>query len=254
MKKILITIMLLAGTVAQLTAQTTVTGTVTDRKGNPIPGAKVEIPKSNESVLTELDGTFSLSTQTAPKYVKVYYVGMQTKKKKVSPDMTIKMSKTNWWNEKPDHYRWFVEANAAFATNEYEKPSLGLTIGRVKHIGFYVKGVYSSKQSTFADMDKYNSPYWTTGKTKHSFSAAVCGFMVRLGCPLYFNYGIGYSEDKFAWQVSDGNYIKVNEDSHDGPCFDMGLTLKVKKLMLSGGVTGPDTPCINTYIGIGYSF
>jgi len=73
--KVLITFCFL-GICLHLSAQTTVEGKVVDRKGNPIPGAKVEVPKTKESVLTELDGTFSMTTQKIPRKVNVYYVGI----------------------------------------------------------------------------------------------------------------------------------------------------------------------------------
>ena len=54
MKKLLLLgFFLLLGSL-YLSAQNTVSGTVTDKKGNPIPGAKVEIKGGTESTITEL--------------------------------------------------------------------------------------------------------------------------------------------------------------------------------------------------------
>ena len=140
MKKLLLLgFFLLLGSL-YLSAQNTVSGTVTDKKGNPIPGAKVEIKGGTESTITELDGTFTLETKIPAQKVKVYYVGMQSKEQKVKPNMLIKMSDSNWWREKPDKYQWLIGAQTALPDCEDIKPSFGLMLGRVKKIGWYVKG------------------------------------------------------------------------------------------------------------------
>ena len=86
MKKLLLLGFFLLLCSLYLSAQNTVSGTVTDKKGNPIPGAKVEIKGGTESTITELDGTFTLETKIPAQKVKVYYVGMQSKEQKVKPD------------------------------------------------------------------------------------------------------------------------------------------------------------------------
>ncbi len=76
MKKLLLLGLLpLSCAASHLSAQNTVSGTVTDKKGNPIPGAKVEIKGGTESTITELDGTFTLETKIPAQKVKVYYCG-----------------------------------------------------------------------------------------------------------------------------------------------------------------------------------
>lgn len=54
MKKLLLLGFFLLLCSLYLSAQNTVSGTVTDKKGNPIPGAKVEIKGGTESTITEL--------------------------------------------------------------------------------------------------------------------------------------------------------------------------------------------------------
>lgn len=66
MKKIFLFALLLSAGIS-LSAQNTVSGTVTDKKGNPIPGAKVEIKGGTESTITELDGTFTLESKILAK-------------------------------------------------------------------------------------------------------------------------------------------------------------------------------------------
>lgn len=43
-------------------AQNSISGTVVDKDGRPLPGVKIEIPGSREMVLSDLDGTFTINT------------------------------------------------------------------------------------------------------------------------------------------------------------------------------------------------
>ena len=72
MKKASIIIFMLWVSAFYASAQNVVTGTVTDRDGNPIPGAKVVVAGGTESVITELDGTFRLESQTPVRKIEVF--------------------------------------------------------------------------------------------------------------------------------------------------------------------------------------
>ena len=240
MKRFFILTGILLANLFCLSAQHIVQGTVTDRNGNPIPGAKVEIMGSPESVITELDGTFRLQTQYPAKKVKVYYAGMQTKVQAIEPDMVIMLSKTNWWNREPDGYGWLVGVQGVFPEKGLSHPSFGLMLGRVKKLGWYVKGVFSPGKSTDCDYVVYpensdQTSYWTTGRDKRSFYAATAGIVVRLGCPVHLYAGAGYAHRQVAWELADGTYAKNTDYSYSGAALDYGLILKIGKLTLSGG-------------------
>ncbi len=259
MKKLfLLTGLLMASLIAS--AQQVVSGTVTDKDGNPIPGAKVEIVGSTESCITELDGTYSIeTTNNKAKRVKVQYAGMQTKVEKIKPGMIVKLSTSNWWSAKPDKYRWLVSLQGAFPEEDASNPSLGLMLGRVKNIGWYIKGVYSPTQSTDYDAHDWNwSEYnnrWFTGKDNHSYWAATGGLIVRLGCPIHLYAGAGYSERVVAWEMADGKYA---ERHHFGGevALDYGLMMRFDRWVINGGVlmdTDNMKHCIGNF-GIGYCF
>lgn len=221
-------------------AQNVVNGTVTDKDGNPVPGAKVEIVGSTETTISELDGTFRLEVQTQAKKVKVYYAGMQTKVQTIKPDMIVRLSKINWWNAQPEKYSWFVNLQGAFPEEGVSNPAFGLMLGRVKDFGWYVKGVYSPGKSTDGDYVSYPEEsdmisYWTTGKDKRSFYAATAGVIVRLKCPVHVYAGAGYSNRSVAWELADGMYVKHTGFSYSGVALDYGLMLKVGKITLNGG-------------------
>lgn len=236
MKKLFLLIGLcLAGT-AWLSAQNIVSGTVTDKKGNPIPGVKVEILGGTESTITELDGTFRLETGSPARKVKVYYAGMQSKTQKVKPDMLIKMSETSWWNEKPDKYHWMLGVQAVFPEEASATPSWGLMLGRVKNWGWYVKGVYSKPQTTMdVEPETFVSEPWLTGEMKNSYCAAVGGVMYRLHCPIYAYLGAGYVDRKVTYELANGEYLKNELFSYSGAALDFGLMIRLKHIALNGG-------------------
>lgn len=243
MKKLLSFFCLLAS-VVYVSAQNVIGGTVIDHDGNPIPGAKVVIVGSTESIITDLDGTFRLETKKAVKKVQVFYVGMQTKVQVVKSGMVVKLSKTNWWNSEPQKYSWFFNAQGAFPENSVKNPSFGLMLGQVKTFGWFIKGVYSSVKSTdgiyesyleFGDIEDRNN-YWTTGKDKRSFYAATAGVLIRLHCPIHLYSGAGYANRKVAWELADGTYTKNTEYSYSSVVLDYGLMLRLGKLSLNGGV------------------
>lgn len=240
MKKLISFLCLLLASAAWVSAQNVVTGTVTDRDGNPIPGAKVSIVESTESVITELDGTFRIETEQTVREVQVVYAGMQGKVQAYKPGMVVKLAKTTWWNTEPEKYSWLISVQGAFPESGVKNPSFGLMVGRVKTLGWYVKGVYAPSESTDCDYDR---PYWTTGEDKRSFYAATAGALVRLGCPVHAYVGAGYAKRSVAWELADGAYADYSSDfmddasgSYSGVALDYGLMLRFGKFSVNGGV------------------
>ncbi|MBR6589268.1 MAG: carboxypeptidase regulatory-like domain-containing protein [Bacteroidaceae bacterium] len=254
MKKLfLLTGLLMASLIAS--AQQVVSGTVTDKDGNPIPGAKVEIVGSTESCITELDGTYSIETTAPAKKVRVQYAGMQTAVKKIKPDMVVELSNTNWWNAKPDKYRWLLSVQGAFPEAGVSNPSLGLMVGRVKNIGWYVKGVYSPRESAI----DYYSGAWTTGKDTRSFIGATGGVIFRLGSPFHLYVGGGYATRQVAWELANGKYMDTKDLdlSYDSPAIDLGIMMKLGNFMLNAGTMlagDGESPDFVGNFGIGYCF
>lgn len=242
MKKLLAILCMLMVGVGYASAQHIVSGTVTDSDGNPIPGAKVMIVGSSESVITELDGTFRIESPTRAEKVQVFYAGMHSKTQTVKPDMVIKLTQITWWNTQPETYNWFVSLQGAFLGKGVKNPAFGLMFGRVKTLGWYVKGIYRPGKSTDLDYVSYSEEsdlmtgYWTTGKSKRGFYAATAGVLVRLQCPIHLYAGLGYANHKVAWELADGTYAKNTEYSYSGMALDYGLLLRVNRFSVNGGV------------------
>jgi hypothetical protein len=165
---------------------------------------------------------------------------MQPKTQRVKPDMVVKLSNTGWWNGKPQDYDWIVSAQGMSFQFYMKKPSFGLMIGRVKKIGWYVKGVYNGPNKTTGSIDdgNYYGLPWTTGKDKYTFAAATAGMLIRLGCPIHLYVGAGYGDSKGAWQVSNGEYWSRERFSGRGMVTDFGLMIRINKLAINGGMMG----------------
>ena len=257
MNKFLMLLCLMLTLVGHLAAQNVVSGTVTDNDGNPIPGVKVEIVGTAMSVITELDGTFSIQTEQPAQKVRVVYSGMQTMVVNVTPDMVIKMSKTTWWNRVPETYSWIISPQMVFPETGTSNPAFGLMVARVKELGFYAKFVFSPSEKTDGDYEpKGGIDPWTTGKDKRSYTAGAVGVMYRLKSATHAYAGLGYVDRKVAWQLAEESWLKNTEYSYSGLVLDYGLLLRCGSFTVNGGAMMSLSGGCNfaANVGIGFSF
>lgn len=241
-----------------LSAQNTVSGTVTDKKGNPIPGAKVVVKGGTETTLSELDGTFKLESNKPIKKIKIYYGGMRPKELNVAP-LSVQLYKESWWTQKPEKYQWFASLQAGIPENDFGSPSFGLMVGGVKNLGWYVKGLYRPLQSTDYESNSETSNHWYTGKSKNSFYSATGGLILRLWCPIHIYFGAGYAKRKIAWEMTGDKYLRYDPDCYDGAALDFGLMFRIKNILVNAGsiYTIKNGDKGNEFvgnIGIGYCF
>ena len=237
MKRTLLLSMVLATCSQLMVAQTTVTGTVVDTKGQPMPGARVQVKGSGESVLTAMDGTFSIMMPNAKSKLQAQYVGWQTATKRGEDGMIIKMRKDSWM--KPDQYRWFVALNAAFPEDSPDHLSPGIMFGRAKNFGWYVKGQFNGTVDYAEDeyYRYYDNREWFTGKNKSKYWSISFGGLARIWGPIYVYAGGGYVDRSVYSQFQDGEYMRMR-DSYNGVLFEAGLKLRYKRFFLYGGAQG----------------
>ena len=256
-----------------VSAQSVVSGTVVDKEGNPISNARVEVVGSTESCMTGLDGTFRMETPLGAKKVKVLYVGMLSEKQRVSPDMTVTLREETFWNRRPDKYRWFLSAQVATPDKDpadnLVNPSVGLMLGRVKHVGWYLKAIGSKPLSATEELTEvFLDPLWTTGKWESSYNSVSAGFLLRLGCPIYLYGGGGYASRCFAMEMNymgDVKMVAINHsyaygqsDVHWYSTFsaEAGLMMRLGHFALNAGcsVTIDGWNYHVGHFGIGYCF
>jgi len=145
--KIILVISLILG-LTPMKAQNIVTGTVTDKKGYPVAGAKVENPKTKQSVLTDPDGTFSMTVDEMPEKLKVRYLGMDEKTVEATPNMNIELKeKTDW------HFIVSAGGGVSRLTNSSFKPqfawkiAFGATKGFLGNFYFMPSLMFSNTNS-----------------------------------------------------------------------------------------------------------
>lgn len=262
MKKLAILSLIFTLCPIDLDAQNVLRGKVTDKQGNPIAGAKVENAKGAGQTTTDMNGAFELETEVEVEKVSVYYTGMNLTRKKAEQDMLIVMGRKTWWTEEPTKYSWLVGFEMVAPDDDF-KPAFGAMVGRVKNIGWYAKGVYRKAESTDDVIySEYGSDAWMTGKTKSGYWSLVGGVMVRLKCPIYFYFGMGYVDRTVAWEGVNGDYYEYAGDSYDGGAIDTGLLITTKYVYINCGLqacfTGSDEvdafDAISANIGIGVYF
>lgn len=242
-------------------SQTTVTGTVVDTKGEPMPGAKVQVKGTDQYVITNMDGTFSVNLANPKSRLVAKYVGWNTTIKKAKEGMVIKMGKESWWNDKPTSYQWFVDANVALPNRKVVKNmSPGIMFGRLKNFGWYVKGQFNG------NTEIHDCTTWTTGNTKVDYKSVSGGGIVRLGCPIHIYLGAGYVSNIILDEHACGGYTDRDPKSHNkshidgvnysGMMIDLGLMVRFNHVLLQMGIQEEiehDKKAIGN-IGIGYIF
>ena len=270
MKKLLSLILFFATTFVA-SAQGVVSGTVVDKKGNPVSGAKVAVVGSTESCMTDLDGVFSMSIPSAASKVRIQYVGMRSQTSRIQPEMMVTLREENFWNRRRGGMCWMVSPQVAFPQNlRYDNPAYGLSIGQMSGGGWYIKGVYSPFLMTKGSFSLADAgQYWTTGKEQVGYYAITFGGIVRLAGPISGYLGIGHSSRIVAWEMASGDYY-INEDysyrgfydeaNHTsvGWTADAGIMLCLKRFTLNAGaMLYLCEPGFMNYVlnaGVGYCF
>lgn len=267
MKKLIAVFLAIVGIVPLLAAQDVVTGTVVDKDGNPLPGVKIEIPGTPEMVISDLDGTFSITrSDLSRKKLLATYAGMSPRKVKMKDGMVIRMKEYNWWTKSPDEWNWF--ANAVFAVpnapgNDFFNPAYGVMVGRVKKFGYYVKGVTNTFGKDITDTGE-NGPNGFIDKQTTTYWSATGGAMLRLGCPIHLYLGVGYAEYTHWLKGINGDWYKNYGSSDNGLAVDLGFILRINRVNISLGITTTgefynfdnfsDDANVCGNFGIGYSF
>lgn len=223
MKKVLLWSIALTAFCLPMAAQTVITGTVTDTKGMPMPGAKVQIKGTDEKVLTNMDGTFSImSGQKKPK-LKVNYVGWKTTTVNGENGITIRLD-----NGSTRGYEWFAGANVVFPEFKLNSIAPGIMVGRVKDYGWYLKGQFNGTVSST------DGNGWFTGKEKRRYWSASAGAVLKAYKFIYGYVGAGYEARNIYWEHHDGTYHK-SDDSYNGGMIDLGVMLRWKMFYVQGG-------------------
>lgn len=88
-------------------ARETITGTVVNDHGEPMPGVRVEVPGSSDFVFTDLDGKFQIVLRDHAKELKFSYPGINTMTYAIAPEMQVTLGKG--WAEQGHRFRYMLD-------------------------------------------------------------------------------------------------------------------------------------------------
>ena len=248
MKKIiLLALLAVSGATAMAQSTRKVKGTVTDKSGNPIPGVRVESKGSTETVVTDVDGSFTIKVLDTDKKVVARYAGLKPSVKTAADGMVIVMTPGSSNKGISDGERtcnWFVSAQGALSLGDIYSISkgskdmsgkVGLMVGVLGKVGAYGKVMFCPDDDT--DCEVFNS-------VSLGINAQICK-------GLYGYLGVGGGQVFGCWKSSTA----VN---HYGTLFEVGVIGKFgRHFMLNAGYTiNTDFDCKSHDInlGIGYVF
>jgi TonB-dependent starch-binding outer membrane protein SusC len=92
MRKLLLLLMAVVLAASQLSAQRTVTGKVTDDKGNPIPNASVIVKGTQTGTVTKPDGSYSLTVPATARMLVISAVDMESQEFNIGNQAAINVS------------------------------------------------------------------------------------------------------------------------------------------------------------------
>ena len=168
-----------------LSAQTTVSGVVTDQKGNGIPGANVFIKDSYDGASSDVDGKYSFVTsETGEKILSVSFIGFEKWEQKINLDSAEKKVRVRL-KESISELKTVTIAAGAFEASDEKKMvilrplDIVTTAGAAGDIygalqtlpgtgvvgekeGMHVRGGDASEARTFVDGLLVDNPYFTS--------------------------------------------------------------------------------------------
>lgn len=174
-----------------------------------------------------------------------------------------------WLADKPvvfkvdvtDKYVMKAECFILGSASVYPDMSYGISFGRVKKTGFYLKAVsnfnmpvsFSYECNNDGLMDNGVSVL-TNGNARFSRFTVCGGIVMRLSNRFYTNVGVGYGTCQWYWQDIDDYWVRVSNQSVSGLSVDAGCMFRLKRLLLSAGVNNTAFKYTDAHVGIGFIF
>ena len=154
---------------------------------------------------------------------------------------------------------WFATANAAYSLAP--QASFGFSLGQVKRFGWYFSamsnfGFKAMQYDYTADASGYvdgEYPYYT-GETCSLRISVLGGVMYKVIEPLYLRAGVGYGQRVKSWYISDGQLVKMFDDSWTGVDISLGAQLHLKGFVLSLEAVTTSFKDVEGKVGVGYAF
>lgn len=242
---------------ASAVAQTEVKGTVVDKYGTPISGAKVQVVGTTTQTETDFNGVFSMSSLQRVKKISVSAPGRTTSIRRYKgANRTYQLRNSSFWYQPNYGWRPFALFEVAIPSiKDFNCLPVGVMVGTYfKKFGLYGKFCLSKSIHT---VGSYGNDYYNhslnlnnkplqTGDVKGSFNQVGAGFIFCPSTPLALYVGGSYSDRKIATKNERGEWIKRNGEwtdegwipaSYHGGAFDFGLIFQRKHLIINMGTS-----------------
>ena len=151
----------------------------------------------------------------------------------------------------------FVTANAS--VSNYGTPSFGVTLGKVKKVGWFVSATtnFNFKKAELVTENGLidgNFPGYQQGSRRNSRLSLLGGVVVKLYGPLCFRAGAGYGSNTTLWTTLGGQTVKFSTDSFSGIETTLGMQLNIKGLTVSLDMLTTNFKTLEAKIGVGVCF
>ena len=154
---------------------------------------------------------------------------------------------------------WFATATAAYSLAP--QASFGFSVGQVKRFGWFFSamsnfGFKAMQYNYTADANGYvdgEYPYYTDEKCNLRISV-MGGAMMKVAEPLYLRAGVGYGQRVKSWYISDGQLVKISDDSWTGVDVSLGAQLHLKGFVISLEAVTTSFKDVEGKVGVGYAF
>lgn len=162
--------------------------------------------------------------------------------------------KEKWYKET------FITANAAYSF--LPQASFGVSVGQVKHFGWFVSVMTNGNFSGFSHAGECNGQGYTdggylppyTGDRSKMRLSVMGGGVMRLSGPLCVRVGVGYGIRTMRWKVTDGTWNLVKDSSFEGVDVSAGLQLNLGGFVVSLEAVTTQFQTIEGKLGLGFSF
>ena len=151
----------------------------------------------------------------------------------------------------------FVTANAS--VSNYGTPSFGVTLGKVKKVGWFVSATTNfnfqkAELVTENGLIDGNFPGYQQGSRRNARLSLLGGVVVKLYGPLCFRAGAGYGSNTTLWTTLGGQTVKFSTDSFSGIEATLGMQLNIKGLTVSVDMLTTNFKTLEAKIGVGVCF
>lgn len=153
----------------------------------------------------------------------------------------------------------FLTLNASY--NNYGKLSYGVTFGSVKKFGWFAsvmsnfsfKGLSTDYECGSDFLVDGIYPFYT-GKEIYSSLSATAGVMFKIVGGLALRVGAGYGIRNFAYEMTDGKYVKNTDVSASGIEAAVGAQYKIGKIVVSLDMVTTSFKIFEAKLGIGMGY